>query len=77
MTRSQCAFIRGARGAVLRMTISSAEKVASKVGEYLSSRSRNRKRGESRRVSRSEARFLACCTTQSRVGWAVTPAMCS
>jgi hypothetical protein len=33
MIRSQCAFIRGARGAVLRMFISSAWKMASKVGE--------------------------------------------
>jgi hypothetical protein len=66
MTRPPCAFICGARGAVLRMSISSAEKMASKVWEYLSPWSRNGKRSESRRVSRSAARFLACCTTQSR-----------
>ena len=60
MTRSQWAFIRGARGALLMMRRSSAWKTASNVWLYLPSRSRSRKRRDSVRVPRSEARFLAC-----------------
>ncbi|OBQ54305.1 hypothetical protein A4U61_00355 [Streptomyces sp. H-KF8] len=76
IARSQWAFIRGARGAVLRISISSASKTASKDCPYLLSRSRRRKRKDSMRVPRSVARFRACRTAQSRVGWTVTPAMC-
>lgn len=77
MTRSQCAFIRGARGAVLTTSMPSAAKTASKDSVYFASRSRSRKRSDSTRRPNSTARFLACCTVQRPVGCAVTPAMCS
>src|SRR3954471_7779071 len=67
---------RGARGALLITSISSASKTASKALLYLSSRSRSKKRRDSMRVPRSAARCLACCTARFRVGWAVTPLMC-
>lgn len=66
MIRPQCAFIRGARGAVAITRSSSASSTASKASPYLPSRSRSRKRGDSMRARSSPARFLACCTVLSR-----------
>lgn len=53
--------------------MSSAAKTASKDSVYFASRSRSKKRSESTRTPDSTARFLACCTVQGPVGWAVIP----
>jgi hypothetical protein len=76
MIPSQWAFIRGARGALLITSSSSASKTASNAAPYLPSRSRCRNRRESMRMPRSAARFRACCTVHSRVGSAMTPVRC-
>jgi hypothetical protein len=75
MTRSQCAFIFGAWGALVRMFMSSARKTASKAAEYFVSRSRSRKRSALSRALASVVRLRACCVVQSWVGCWVTPAM--
>lgn len=68
MTRSQWAFIRGARGAVLTTSMSSAVKTVSNGLVYFASRSRIRKRSEVTRTPNSAARLLACWTVQDAVG---------
>ncbi|CAM5610673.1 hypothetical protein SHIRM173S_04123 [Streptomyces hirsutus] len=77
ITRSQCAFTRGARGALKITSRSSASKTASDAAPYVSSRSRGGNRSESVRLPGSAARFRACRTARARVGRAVTPVMCS
>ncbi len=76
ITRSQCAFTRGARGALKITSRSSASKTASDAAPYVSSRSRGGNRSESVRLPGSAARFRACRTARARVGWAVTPVRC-
>jgi hypothetical protein len=61
MTRSQWAFIFGTWGALVRMSMSSAWKTASKAVEYFMSRSRSRNRSALRSPLISAVRLRACC----------------